>query len=207
MPESLDRSLSSLSLSSLDSQPEDDWDRSLTDISDVTRPSTPPQPAGADLSQPQHHRSTSTPRNSIVFPSEVTPGRSTRYSSADTHSRAGSHDGSSSSMGKGQGKRTLSELLRLHSEKGCNGRFSAEEASRIADVLGQWINASSSPYEGEDDFFSRSQSQDDMSLASKKPIPVQVSLGLGGRPRGRSESANSASNSRPPSSTGFVVAS
>jgi hypothetical protein len=43
-------------------------------------------------------------------------------------------------MGKSQGKRTLSELLKLHSEKGCHGKFSPEEASRIADVLGEWVS-------------------------------------------------------------------
>ncbi|KAF8882194.1 hypothetical protein CPB84DRAFT_1838218 [Gymnopilus junonius] len=100
---------------------EDDWDRSL-----VVQPD-----------QEHHHH---TPRNSVVFPAEDTPGRATRFSSAEPRQ---------------QGKRTLSELLRLHSEKACDGKFSPEEASRIADVLGQWINASSSPYEGEDDFFNK----------------------------------------------------
>ncbi|PPQ97581.1 hypothetical protein CVT26_002309 [Gymnopilus dilepis] len=136
----------------------------------------------------QEEQPISTPRNSVVFPAEDTPSRPTRFSSTEPRE---------------EGKRTLSELLRLHSEKGCNGKFSPEEASRIADVLGQWINASSSPYEGEDDFFARAQSQDDISVASKRPIPIQLA-----RPRGRSESANSASNnSRPPSSTGFITAS
>ena len=69
------------------------------------------------------------------------------------------------------------------------------------------INASSSPYEGEDDFFARPQSQDDISIASRRPIPVQMALAAG-RPRGRSESANSFSNSsRPPSSSGFAGSS
>jgi len=124
----------------------------------------------------------------------------TRYSSkTGYHSKDGSVDG------KGGPKRTLSELLRLHSEKGSNGRFSAEEASRIADVLGQWINASSSPYEGEDDFFSRPQSQDDIKLTSGIAARRSVQPELGGRPRGRSESANS-THSRPPSSLGAAVA-
>lgn len=60
-----------------------------------------------------------TPRNSVVFPaegSEETPN------------------------GKGGGKRSLSELMRLHAAKG-SGQFSAEEASRVADVLGQWVSA------------------------------------------------------------------
>ncbi|PPQ92121.1 hypothetical protein CVT25_007952 [Psilocybe cyanescens] len=183
MSHSLDRSLSSLSLSS---QSEDDWDKSLLD----PEPSTPVHSS----EQTAHH----TPRNSVVFPAEDTPSRRSRYSSS--HSK----DASLDAMGK-KTKRTLSELLRLHSEKGSKGRFSPEEASRIADVLGQWINASSSPYEGEDDFFAPVHSQDDMSIASKRPIAVQMAL----RPRGRSESATSpsASNSRPPSSAGFVSSS
>ncbi|KAF8156697.1 hypothetical protein B0H34DRAFT_710210 [Crassisporium funariophilum] len=199
MSESLDRSMSSLSITSVDSQGEDDWDRSLSIDPDQRTLLTlnPDATAG-----PQIIFATTTPRNSIVFPAEdmPTPGRSSRYSSsAGSHSKHGSVD--SLHMGR-NGKRTLSELLRLHSEKGSNGKFSPEEASRIADVLGQWINASSSPYEAEDDFFARSGgSQDDMSIASKRPIPVEMGLR---RPRGRSESANSASNSRPPSSAGFV---
>ncbi|KIM42225.1 hypothetical protein M413DRAFT_444670 [Hebeloma cylindrosporum] len=204
MSDSLNRSLSALSINTVDSQPEDDWDRSLLDVVAVPLPSTPPRPSAPldSVAQPQH-----TPRNSVAFPAEDTPGRHTRYSSSGgLHSKNGSLD--SSSVGKGHGKRTLSELLRLHSEKGCAGKFSQEEASRIADVLGQWINASSSPYEGEDDFFARSQSQDDISIASRRPIPVQVALAAAGRPRGRSESANSLSNhSRPPSSTGFAGSS
>lgn len=36
-------------------------------------------------------------------------------------------------------KRTLSELLKLHAEKGTEVVCSAEEASRLADVLGQWV--------------------------------------------------------------------
>ncbi|KAH9053201.1 hypothetical protein EDB87DRAFT_1653302 [Lactarius vividus] len=56
------------------------------------------------------------------------------------------------------GKRTLSELLKLHAEKGTDVHFSAEEAARLEEVLGQWINSGMSPYEGEDDdFFTRSQ--------------------------------------------------
>lgn len=42
--------------------------------------------------------------------------------------------------GQAEMKRTLSELLRLHAEKGTNVTFSAEEASRVAEVLGQWVS-------------------------------------------------------------------
>ena len=36
--------------------------------------------------------------------------------------------------------RTLSDLLRLHAEKGTRFTCSPEEASRLADVLGQWVS-------------------------------------------------------------------
>lgn len=105
MPETLDRSLSSLSLNSV---PEDDWDRSLSDA--------------------QENAPTTTPRNSIVFPVEDTPGKSSGY----THTE-------NASVQDDKGNRTLSELLRLRSEKDSKGNFSPEEAARIADVLGQWV--------------------------------------------------------------------
>lgn len=41
----------------------------------------------------------------------------------------------------GRGKRTLSELLKLHAAKGTDSSFSAEETARVADVLGQWVSA------------------------------------------------------------------
>ena len=99
----------SASSSSVVSPSEDDWDRSGTVISVVAPDATP--------------------RNSIVFPTDTTPGRKTRYCQ---HSRDVSADGKS-------GKRTLSELLRLHSETGTSANFSPEEALRIAEVLGQWV--------------------------------------------------------------------
>ncbi|EGN92586.1 hypothetical protein SERLA73DRAFT_190950 [Serpula lacrymans var. lacrymans S7.3] len=116
-----------------------------------------------------------TPRNSVVFPAEGiedTPGKAVCS----------------------KGKRSLSELLRLHAEKGTDVSFSAEEASRVADVLNQWINSGSSPYEGEDDFFTRSQ--DDSYLSAKRSPPV---TDISSRPRGQSESVVS---SRPSSSAG-----
>jgi len=114
---------------------------------------------------PSNNKQMTTPRNSVVFPadgSEKTPGR-----------------GAAS-----KNERTLSELLKLHAEKGTGGRFSADEASRVAEVLGQWINSESSPYESEDDFFTRSQ--DDSYLAAKRSPSSQ--LDINGRPRGQSES-------------------
>ncbi|KAI0659213.1 hypothetical protein C8Q70DRAFT_915874 [Cubamyces menziesii] len=120
----------------------------------------------ADPNQPN------TPRNSVSFPghgaadNEGTPGRNM-------------------SLGRGVGKRTLSELLKLHAEEGTDVNFTPEEATRVAEVLGQWINSASSPYEAEDDFFSRQHSQDDSSIAMRSASGAFESSG---RPRGQSES-------------------
>ena len=67
-------------------------------------------------------RANLTPRNSVIFPgdgAEDTPGRR---------------------LGGGKEGRSLSELMRLHAEKGTDVTFSAEEASRVADVLKQWVS-------------------------------------------------------------------
>jgi hypothetical protein len=85
----------------------------------------------------------STASSRIVFPSHGPPDDTPVLRSPPHGSRAS--------------KRTLSELLKLHAEKGTDVHFSAEEAARLEEVLGQWINSGSSPYEGEDDFFARSQ--------------------------------------------------
>lgn len=167
-------STSTLSLHSNGSQNED-WDRSESDIQADNKPTT-------------------TPRNSVIFPvdgNEKTPGRGAA----------------------GKGERTLSELLKLHAEKGTEGRFSQDEASRVAEVLGQWvisrralivlqptdhphsqINSESSPYEAEDDFFTRSQ--DDSSLLARRSPASPIDPN--GRPRGQSESIV---GSRPSSAT------
>lgn len=117
--------------------------------------------------------SVSTPRNSVTFPGDAT----------------GDHeDGTPRKEVVGKGRRTLSDLLKLHAEKGTDISFSQEEASRLAEVLGQWINSGSSPYESDDDFFSRSHSQDDTALASSKRSPSGASFDITGRPRGQSES-------------------
>ncbi|KAI9428838.1 hypothetical protein H4582DRAFT_1920563 [Lactarius indigo] len=84
------------------------------------------------------------------------------------------------------GKRTLSELLKLHAEKGTDVHFSAEEAARLEEVLGQWINSGPSPYEGEDDdFFTRSK--DGTIVLSHRSSTFHSILGRCGR--GQSESA------------------
>ncbi|KAI0764896.1 hypothetical protein C8Q74DRAFT_1284563 [Fomes fomentarius] len=114
--------------------------------------------------------STKTPRNSVSFPGN---------GGADEDSGSPNDP-----LGRGAGKRTLSELLKLHAEKGTDVNFTPEEASRVAEVLGQWINSASSPYEGEDDFFSRQHSQDDSSITNRSAGAVADA----GRPRGQSES-------------------
>ncbi len=73
----------------------------------------------------------STPRNSVSFPA---------HGGADE--AAPSQNGS---LGRGAGKRTLSELLQLHAEKGTDVNFTLEEASRVAEVLGQWVSVLNSP--------------------------------------------------------------
>jgi len=87
-------------------------------------------------------------------------------------------------------KRTLSDLLRLHAEKGKDLDLSQEEANQLAEVLGRWINSESSPFEGEDTFFTPGQSQDDSALPSRRSTTESYET----RPRGQSESAKSLSS-------------
>jgi len=42
--------------------------------------------------------------------------------------------------GRSSGKRTLSELLKLHAEKGTDVNFTPEEAAKLEEVLGQWVS-------------------------------------------------------------------
>lgn len=106
-----------------------------------------------------------TPRNSVVFP------------------RNGSGETECTPSRGGRQKRSLSELLRLHAEKGTECSLTQDEAERLGDVLGEWINASSSPYEAEDNFFQRSH--DDLSMP-RSPNPNSGVASA--RPRGQSES-------------------
>ncbi|KAG1906083.1 uncharacterized protein F5891DRAFT_1137945 [Suillus fuscotomentosus] len=109
---------------------------------------------------------TQVPRNSVLVPGEE---------AQDNCSTPGAN--------RSRKNRSLSELMRLHAEKGTNVIFNVEEASRVADVLKQWINSGTSPYEGEDDFFSRAN--DDLSLGAKRSLQSGDSSG---RARGQSES-------------------
>ena len=119
-----------------------DWDLSVS-MEDLTNPSTP--------------------RNSILFPkdSNADPSSPPRRPPCTS-----SHRDSSPSK-EGRPHRTLSELLKLHAEKGTTCAFTQEEANRVGDVLDQWINASSSPYETDDDeLFIRGK--DDLFIPSRR---------------------------------------
>ena len=98
--------------------------------------STTSQPSHGSIREEDWDRSESdiqpdaeqrTPRNSVLFPADGRPDLS---------------------PGKGcrRGNRTLSELLKLYSEKGTDCQFSQEEATRIADVLGQWVRLIQLPF-------------------------------------------------------------
>ena len=106
---SSDSSFASLSSASTSSTASEDWDASFTLPSKQV-----------------------TPRNSVIFPNDVhsTPQRpesEPATANVQGHTRSGS------------GKRTLSDLLKLHAEKGTNCAFTQEEAKRVGDVLGQWV--------------------------------------------------------------------
>ncbi|KAJ2915128.1 hypothetical protein MD484_g5286, partial [Candolleomyces efflorescens] len=155
----------SVSSTSHASDSTDDWDRSLT-LPDSTF-------------IPEDDQATRTPRNSVLFPAEeTTPGKSI-----------------TAPFRGAEGKRTLSDLLKMHAEKGTECAFTQEEATRVGDVLGQWINSSLSPYEGEQDDYEHfaAKVKDDLFLPSKR---IDSSF-TEGRQRGMSESG---SLSRPPSS-------
>src|SRR6266567_1326332 len=104
------------SLSRHPSQPPEDWDHpeSMVDSSSVT--------------------STSAPMTSrVVFPSQG--GAAAADPDAPTPDALPSH----SHRGGRAGKRTLSEVLKLHAEKGTDVHFTSEEANRLEDLLGQWV--------------------------------------------------------------------
>jgi len=96
------------------SQPLEDWDHpeSTIDHSAVTSTTAP------------------TPSR-VVFPSQG--GAVATDPDAPTPDPSHSHRGGRAS------KRTLSELLKLHAEKGTDVHFTSEEANRLEDLLGQWV--------------------------------------------------------------------
>src|SRR5882757_9188274 len=73
-----------------------------------------------DIHVTRSYPSATTPRNSVLFPGN------------------GEDQQTPNKTGTQVGKRTISELLKVYAEKGTDVQFSQEEASRVADVLGQW---------------------------------------------------------------------
>jgi hypothetical protein len=111
-----DLSLSQLSLNSTNSQG-DDWDRSFVQQDGKGHVAT----SRASTSQMR------TPRSSVIFPSPIednqrTPGKRSTQAA----------------------KRPLSEILRMHAEKGTDVKCSPEDASRLAEALGQWVRSCTS---------------------------------------------------------------
>ena len=75
-----------------------------------------------------------TSTNRVVFPSQG--GAATGAgATADPDTPTPEH----SHRGGRAGKRTLSELLKLHAEKGTDVHFTSEEANRLEELLGQWV--------------------------------------------------------------------
>jgi len=154
-------------LSRHSSQPPEDWDHPESTI-DPSSSASSVAPA---------------PTSRIVFPSshggtvddDDAPPSPTSDAPHPSHRRGGR-----------SGKRTLSELLKLHAEKGTNVHFTAEEAARLEDVLGQWINSGSSPYEDEDEFFTRSCSHDDSIVLVHRSSTFNSIVGC--PPHGQNES-------------------
>ncbi|KAG1831066.1 hypothetical protein EV424DRAFT_1314832 [Suillus variegatus] len=91
---------------------------------------------------------TQVPRSSVLFPGEE------MQNNCSTPGANGSRK-----------DRSLSELMRLHAEKGTNVTFNVEEASRVADVLKQWVSHEAPSPPPDDDFFSRANN--DLSLGAK----------------------------------------
>lgn len=103
------------SLSRNPSQPPEDWDHpeSMVDPSAVTSTTAP------------------TPSR-VVFPSQGSDA-----AAADTDAPMAPD----ARRGGRAGKRTLSDLLKLHAEKGTDVHFTSEEANRLEDLLGQWVRS------------------------------------------------------------------
>ena len=100
---------------SLSPHPTEDWDR--TESSADSSPATTSAPAPSR----------------VVFPS--------RGGAADDERDAPTPDAlpSHSHRAGCPGKRTLSQLLKLHAEKGTDVHFTSDEAARLEDLLGQWV--------------------------------------------------------------------
>ena len=77
--------------------------------------------------------STASAPNRVVFPSRG--GALDDEPDAPTPDTLPSHSHRSGCPGK----RTLSEVLKLHAEKGTDVHFTSDEAARLEDLLGQWV--------------------------------------------------------------------
>ena len=99
---------------SLSPHPSEDWDHAE---SIVDSPVTP----------------TASAPNRVVFPSRG--GALDDEPDAPTPDTLPSHSHRSGCPGK----RTLSEVLKLHAEKGTDVHFTSDEAARLEDLLGQWV--------------------------------------------------------------------
>jgi hypothetical protein len=108
------------SLSRHPSQTPEDWDHpeSMVDPSAVTSTTSP------------------TPSR-VVFPSSQ--GGATSAAAAADPDAPTPPDALHRGGRAAAGKRTLSELLKLHAEKGTDVHFTSEEANRLEDLLGQWV--------------------------------------------------------------------
>jgi hypothetical protein len=98
------------------SQPPEDWEYPESTI----HPSTANSAAPTRVSFPSHDGADDSSRPDVSLPS---------------------HGGSRT----GSGKRTLSDLLKVHAEKGTNVHFTPEEATRLGEVLGQWVRVRALP--------------------------------------------------------------
>jgi len=78
-----------------------------------------------------HHSTTVNATASAAAPSRV----------VFPSSQGGCDDNDASVLPEGgrSRKRTLSELLKLHAEKGTNVHFTTEEAARLEETLGRWV--------------------------------------------------------------------
>jgi hypothetical protein len=116
------------------SQTPEDWDHPESSMVDPSASATVTSTAPTTTSR-------------VAFPSQ---GGAAAAADPDTPTPEHSHRGGRA------GKRTLSELLKLHAEKGTDVHFTSEEANRLEDLLGQWVRPfffSFRPYSSRPFFF------------------------------------------------------
>jgi len=122
----LETSISQLSIHSNQSSANanvDDWDQSIL-VDTGAGPSTPPN----------GHQNPSSDAETTTTPAAAAAG------------------GDKDKMGT-RGKKSLSEMLKRHIEKGRSLNLSDEDEENLSEELGKWINSDSSPYELDDSFF------------------------------------------------------